>query len=339
MKPLVSVIIPIYNLELYLHKSINSVLHQMNPNFELILINDGSTDTSGSLCDEYAEKDKRIRVKQMKNNGVSSARNAGIEMARGEWLLFLDGDDVLELDTIQYILQAAEQNEIDMLAGGFKYVYSSKVVCADNSACIDKGVNLIHDYGSWNLKICIGSFAIKKEIVDRYNIFFHTGTKYGEDVEFITNCLLNSRMAMVTPKYFSNYVVHNDSAIAKVNFRRYDCYEARKRTLQAILDKFPEHTDIECLYKDYLLPEAIIETTHLLCRSGVSVFNIKKFLKENKYDYVIHSVKDNQNTPLHIKRKINKFINNPMITWLEWYWMSRYYQAREYLGLIKRRVL
>ena len=93
MKPLVSVIIPIYNVEEYLSECINSIISQTYRNIEIILVDDGSPDASGSICDEYALKDERIRVVHKKNGGLSSARNAGLEIANGQYITFVDSDD------------------------------------------------------------------------------------------------------------------------------------------------------------------------------------------------------------------------------------------------------
>lgn len=93
MLTLISIIVPVYNVELYLDKCIQSILAQSYPNFELLLIDDGSSDGSKEICDKYAKLDSRIRVFHRINGGVSSARNAGLEKAKGDWIAFIDADD------------------------------------------------------------------------------------------------------------------------------------------------------------------------------------------------------------------------------------------------------
>ena len=95
---MISVIVPVYNSEKRLHKCIDSILGQTYTNFELLLINDGSTDTSGDICEEFAEKDERIKVFHKKNGGASSARNIGIDNAKGEYICFVDSDDYVSDD-------------------------------------------------------------------------------------------------------------------------------------------------------------------------------------------------------------------------------------------------
>lgn len=117
--PKISVIVPVYKVEKYLRACIDSILAQTFTDFELILIDDGSPDNCGAICDEYAEKDARIRVFHKENGGVSSARNLGIERSRGEWIAFVDSDDWVESDKFsKFCEQIAGVNEqIDLIIG------------------------------------------------------------------------------------------------------------------------------------------------------------------------------------------------------------------------------
>ena len=102
-KPLISIIIPVYNAEKYLKKCLDSVINQTYKNLEIILVDDGSTDKSPEICDKYAEKDSRIIVLHKENGGVSSSRNAGLDIFKGEYLSFVDSDDYVEPDYIEYL--------------------------------------------------------------------------------------------------------------------------------------------------------------------------------------------------------------------------------------------
>ena len=101
--PKISVIVPVYNVEKYLHKCIDSILVQTFTDFELLLIDDGSTDKSGDICDEYAVKDARVRVFHTENRGVSAARNHGLREASGDWICFVDSDDWVENCYLEYL--------------------------------------------------------------------------------------------------------------------------------------------------------------------------------------------------------------------------------------------
>lgn len=102
--PQISVIVPVYNAERYLHRCVDSILSQTFSNFELLLINDGSKDSSGAICDEYAAKDPRVRVFHKENGGVSSARNLGLDNACGEWIAFVDSDDWISENYLESML-------------------------------------------------------------------------------------------------------------------------------------------------------------------------------------------------------------------------------------------
>lgn len=126
MNGLVSVILPVYNVEKYIREALDSVINQTYKNLEIILVDDGSPDSSGDICDEYAAKDDRIRVIHKENGGVSSARNAGIEAARGDWIYFMDPDDWIDPDTIEAAVGMAAENGCDMCLFDFENVYKGK---------------------------------------------------------------------------------------------------------------------------------------------------------------------------------------------------------------------
>lgn len=118
-KPLVSVIIPVYNVKEYLKECIDSILTQVYTNLEVLLVDDGSTDGSGDMCDEYAELDKRIKVIHQKNQGVSSARNRALNVAKGEYVLFVDSDDVALKGLVNDLVQLSDSESIGMVSCQF----------------------------------------------------------------------------------------------------------------------------------------------------------------------------------------------------------------------------
>lgn len=111
---LISIIVPVYNVEEYLKQCLDSILDQTYRNWELILVNDGSTDSSGLICQEYAEKDARIRYYEKENGGLSDARNYGIEQAQGEYLTFVDSDDFLDASHLNVLYNALVKNDVDI---------------------------------------------------------------------------------------------------------------------------------------------------------------------------------------------------------------------------------
>ena len=115
MQPFVSVIVPIYNVETYLKGCLDSLLNQTDGNFEAILVDDGSTDLSGSIADDYAKKDKRFKVIHQSNKGLSGARNAGLKVAKGKYVFFLDSDDYVHPDFLNLMGQVAQNEDADMV--------------------------------------------------------------------------------------------------------------------------------------------------------------------------------------------------------------------------------
>ncbi|MGQ4665885.1 glycosyltransferase family 2 protein [Metabacillus halosaccharovorans] len=118
--PTISVIIPVFNVEKYLNRCVNSILNQSFQDIEIILINDGSTDKSGIICDEYAQKDPRIRVIHKKNARVSAARNDGIRMAKGKYVSFIDSDDWIEPEMYQEMVNKVEEYNLDLIMCDYK---------------------------------------------------------------------------------------------------------------------------------------------------------------------------------------------------------------------------
>jgi len=115
---LISVIIPVYNVENYLEKCVDSILCQTHPTLEVILVDDGSRDASGSICDTYAARDSRVKVIHQENGGLSRARNAGIAAATGEYISFIDSDDWIEPDAYAHLLDLMERYQVKLVCGG-----------------------------------------------------------------------------------------------------------------------------------------------------------------------------------------------------------------------------
>lgn len=118
----VSIILPIYNVEKYLKKSVDSVINQTYQNLEIILVDDGSKDSSGRICDELTETDKRIKVIHKPNGGLASARNAGYEVATGEYLMYIDSDDVIKKELVEVCVKKAGMNNSDVVVYGYEKV-------------------------------------------------------------------------------------------------------------------------------------------------------------------------------------------------------------------------
>lgn len=190
MNPKISVIVPVYNTEKYLDRCIQSILAQTYTDFELLLINDGSTDSSGAICDKYAKQDVRVRVFHKENGGVSSARNKGLDNAQGEWVSFVDSDDWLEIGALESLIKHADA---DLIIGSIKFHASGTV------GNLIEGTTLI-DEADLNdlLSKKIDHYSIsspctkifKNIIIQDKGIRFNPKLCFGEDSLFVKNYLL-----------------------------------------------------------------------------------------------------------------------------------------------------
>lgn len=231
--PLFSVIIPCYNVENYIARTINSVLEQTFNDFEIILVNDGSVDNTGKILDEYLKKDTRIKVIHQKNRGVSEARNTGIREAKGKYIYFLDGDDYVSTSYFEDMSKIILKNNLEIIISPY-YIEKNNKKFLLISNIKEKYYN--RDFILKNLftrKICkaaIGTSLIKKEIIVKNNIFFNEKLSYSEDYHFIIRIFFKAKNFYYTNKPYFTYVQREGSAInSKLNLKRLD-------TLKALID-------------------------------------------------------------------------------------------------------
>ena len=160
-KPLISVVVPVYKVEKYLKKCVESILVQSYTNLEIILVDDGSPDNCGKLCDEFSKMDSRICVIHKQNGGLSSARNAGIDIAQGEYIGFIDSDDTIEPYMYEKLYDAIHNDKTKLAVCAVNYVYESGEVLRKKStgrdmtfdfyhAMIEMNTHRIFDMGAWS---------------------------------------------------------------------------------------------------------------------------------------------------------------------------------------------
>lgn len=226
MEELVSIIIPVYNVEQYLNKCIASICSQTYENIEIILVDDGSTDNSGVICEEFAEKDRRIKVFHKQNGGVSSARNFGLEIAQGEYVLFVDSDDYIEENLIETCVENFRMKQVDMVI--FNYVKeteegiilrnshfkSLKKYIKSSKKKIRFLTNNVLQYKSgwepWNR-------MFKMEIIKQHNLIFLKGVSFSEDLFFSLKYFLNSSKIEVIKESLYHYVDRGNSAMNSIS--------------------------------------------------------------------------------------------------------------------------
>ena len=180
---LISIIVPVYNASPYLHRCIDSLINQTIGNIEIILIDDGSKDNSLSICKEYATRDKRVIVIEQENNGVSVARNKGIEYSNGEFILLLDSDDWLALNTVEILLNEQQIYNADCVVFGFNQT-SGNIWAPNKNITYHSSIELKKEFPYWlNTELLSSSVnkLYKKELIKR---LYPVGMAFGEDLLF-----------------------------------------------------------------------------------------------------------------------------------------------------------
>lgn len=208
-------IVPVYNAERWLRRCVDSILGQTFTDFELLLVDDGSTDGSAAICDEYAALDPRVRVFHKPNGGVSSARNLGLDHARGEWLTFADADDWMESDSLKRVLQCAVDGNLDLVIADYYEDNGASSVCIRQNIGEPTKENLISNMFKHSLLGGGVTKFIRFQIIRDNNLRFNEGISYCED--FILCCqifMLNVRIGFLNAAYY-HYDCSNDSSLTR----------------------------------------------------------------------------------------------------------------------------
>ena len=266
--PLFSIIVPIYNAEKYLAPCIKSILAQSITNFELLLVNDGSTDNSGEICEEYASKDSRVHVFHKPNGGVSSARNLGIREAHGEWITFCDSDDLVYPNWLNnYILE--ENTNIDLIQQSViadQNIFQGKMCPEYGYINKCKPLDFIKIMHECNALGYVWIKAFRKSILTANGIHFNENIVYKEDELFVLDYLPHCRLCKIVQRngyqYFvpdfkkkyacvdeSYYYEHFISSLNSLHINKTDSLirSFRDKHICILMQKFPLHPQIQYL--------------------------------------------------------------------------------------------
>lgn len=295
---LISIIVPVYNVETYLRKCIDSLINQTLTNIEIILVNDGSTDKSGEICDEYKIKDDRIKVIHKENGGLSDARNKGLEIAKGEYLVFIDSDDWIDRCMIEKLYNLSIKYNADIVQGDYVKVYSDDYIIISDINEIE-----INSYNSEQALELLYSEKYVKTVVTWNKLYKRTlfnGIRFPKgklhEDEFTTYKLLHKANIVVDTNIPIYYYRQRAGSIMNTGFnvKRLDVIEAwieRK--------KYFELNNLEILKK---------KTESELC-SGLRLF----FFKINRSDInnknaILKKLKDEMKRN-YISFMMNKYIS------------------------------
>lgn len=189
---MISIIVPVYNAEQYLHRCIDSILAQSYTDFELLLIDDGSKDASGDICDEYAAKGTRVRVFHKENGGVSSARNLGLDNAQGEYITFCDADDYVSEDWLAAYSEAIAKN-VDLAIQGYYAIDGDNTVEKQlqphSGNSIEAKRQLVVDLFAQEIYYYLWVKLFRRDLLEAHHIRFDKQSVLGEDTQFISKYL------------------------------------------------------------------------------------------------------------------------------------------------------
>lgn len=331
MDELISVIVPIYRVEKYLHRCINSIINQTYKNLEIILVDDGSPDNSGSICDEYAKRDKRIKVIHKKNDGLGSARNSGLDCASGIYVTFVDGDDYIGVGHIETMYRCIQVSNADTCIGGYTKAYIDREVKHQN-VCVGKlfkgnvkeqilprmcGADIFgNDY--IEMSVCMVLFSNK--IIQENHLRFVSEREYvSEDLVFDFEYYPLSKSVYISDNVDYYYCDNEESLTTKY---RSDRFASQIKLYNFLLDK-SKYLNIEKLCKERLQNTTIAiarysikleyKFSDKLGRNNVNN-NIKKICENKTLESIFAEYSDN-NLKL-TSRMVNFFIKKKKYVFL-----------------------
>ena len=310
---LISIIVPIYNTEKYLRQCLDSIINQTYANFEVLLVNDGSTDLSGMICQEYVENDSRFRYFEKENGGVSSARNLGLERSGGAYITFIDSDDWVEPNHLEALLKGIKENNTDIAVSKHKsfntedglFYFPAYSNQSQNDLCIKKKqirpflelfpkLNyLTHDFA------CIASKLFKKSLTQ--NLFLDEKLTQSEDLDYFFKLYLRAESIVYIDEVTYIYVQHGQNAshhpseasalcdikvhwnmldfINELNIPNYYYLERIKHLLSYWKDSFPDSKDIKVYETMVINLENDITYPRPLISLVVPIYNVENYLR------------------------------------------------------------
>lgn len=234
----ISVVVPIYQAEKYINRCLDSLIAQTFENYEIILIDDGSKDNSGKICDEYSSKDNRIKVVHKKNEGVSRARQDGLDLSRGKYIIYVDPDDWVEKDYLKLLYCKAISEDADMVICDFWGEYQKKSLYYSQKPSSEDSRRVLEEFFPYH-NGCTWNKLVKRDLFEKYNISFPKGVCFCEDL-YVNCCLLKHEIKVA---YVPKALYHYDQVVnANSLVRYYDetTYEHDMRLFSLFIDLFKD---------------------------------------------------------------------------------------------------
>lgn len=298
--PLVSIVVPVYNVEKELSRCVNSLINQTYRKIEIVLVDDGSPDKCPLLCDEYAKQDSRIHVIHKKNGGLSDARNEGVKSIQGEWFLFVDSDDFLELDAVDTFISFLQKNQfnesLDIIVGVVKEISLDGKISYQKHTNLESGkIYSSKEYITSSIKrkeffapACLNLY--KTEFWYKFKQEFKVGIYY-EDLDLVLKVFLSANNVLYIDYPFYNYVKREGSITVSGNYQKR--LQSAKIVLEDIFENIRVVQDIrmkKILYKYFSNIYLVIIGKHKILEKCypknctylfllMHAFNFKDFLK------------------------------------------------------------
>ena len=308
-KSLISIIVPIYNVEAYLDKCVASLVQQTYLHLEIILVNDGSPDNCPQMCDDWAKKDSRIKVIHKQNGGLSDARNAGMSVATGEWIAFIDSDDWIENDAFEKMYLRSQVDKSDVVSCGVKWVKEDDTlineVTVSQEEVLDTKSAMREIIVDGKLKQHVWNKLYRRTLVT--DIPFEKG-KYHEDVFWSYQVFGRAKKVSLMTESFYHYIQRSDSIMGEsYSPKRLDALDAAYQRCEYVKVNFPD------LYEQALLSYINSCMYHLQCallgkQSANVIHNIVDRVPYCSSNAAFRSASRNQRVWL------NLFVRFPIIT-------------------------
>lgn len=296
----ISIVVPVFNTEAYLRRCIDSILNQSFSCLEIILVEDGSSDNSAVLCDDYRNKDKRIQVIHQHNSGLAMARKNGLDIAQGKYVMFIDSDDWIDMDMLDDMYEIAVREQADVVCSQYKRVNEQGrteyfTVNFEPFICRNAGETMYHMHVTRYINSCAVTKLIKRTLLS--TITFCDNLAIGEEHDMVCQLFLKASKVIVTDRAYYNYFTRRNSISHSGYNDKYN--NSLKKYIQIekeLEDLFPEYKRyFRGFYAEYEM--AVITA---MCRNKSYDWNVIRFLRGHLRKHLADICK-NAYTVLHLK--------------------------------------
>lgn len=295
MFPRISIIVPVYNTENYLRECLNSIAGQTYKNIEVIIVDDGSTDSSGNICDYYAERDARFRVIHTKNNGLISARKIGLSHASGDYIGFVDSDDWIQDVMYQSLVERLKDTETDMICFATNVVSSDKDRLCLNTikegTYIDENLLLLYPIMMFNetenspgIFQSVWTKLFKKSLLELCLPSIQNEITYGEDAAIVYSCCLMAKKILVINDAYYYYRENPTSICGKKDIGIFEKIDLFYKYMEQVFNKYPKSWGLERqlrLYILYFIKIGLDRNFNIQCKNRYQI-SYKQLLNCNK---------------------------------------------------------